>query len=482
MPADFAPGLPRKEVSHDLPSVETPRVWEFGVHDHHAERRGRHFDLRLGDPESGHAHSWAMKAEWPQPGERTWAIQQPTHTVGYMDFKGRIEEGYGKGNVHLHDRAKTEVLSSRPGHINFNLYRSTGPEEYTLHQVTGKNWVLYNRTLDQKKRATLPSSKPDYREVALHQAPVDDPNYLFSAKIDDAHNLFVLPAAGEQIRVVSYRTSKKNPTGVIEHTHKVPGLLGEKVPAGLGSTILRGGLYAIDPQTGEAVAPHHIAGILNSDVWKSREKQKEMGALLPVLYDVVKFKGKSLEGAPYREKLRALQEVEKALPHLFHLPRMASTPEAKRKLLADIASGELPETKEGIVAWHLHSAEAPIKAKVKEDHDVYIQGFYPGEGKYKGRAIGGFYFSHEPGGDPVGKVGTGISDAQRRDMFEHPDRYIGMVARVETMKGGRYSSGALRTASFQNFHLDKNEQARLDLVKHAEQGLHLVFLWGRAIA
>jgi len=49
-----------------------------------------------------------MHAQWPKPGEKTWAIQQPTHTMKYMDFVGKIEDGYGKGDVKMFDRAKTE--------------------------------------------------------------------------------------------------------------------------------------------------------------------------------------------------------------------------------------------------------------------------------------------------------------------------------------------------------------------------------------
>jgi hypothetical protein len=385
---EFARGIPSKKLSHDLPKVEERKTWEFAVHDHRAERRGRHFDLRLGDPSTGHAHSWAMHAQWPKPGEKTWAIQQPTHTMKYMDFVGTIEDGYGKGDVKLHDRTKAEVTNARPGHVSFNVYRGSGPEEYTLHRVGDKQWILMNRTLHRDQHLHLPTDKPDYRETKLTDPKIQSDDFVFSAKIDDAHNLFYFPKAGEKVRVVSYRASKRTQGGLIEHTHKVPGLLeGLPTPEGLGGTILRGGLYAIHPGSGVATPTATLSGMLNSDVWKSREKQAEHGHLVPVLYDVVQYRGRKMSNAPYEEKLKVLREVEAKLPDYFHLPRMAFRQADKLKLVQDMREGKLPETKEGIVAWNLKKGEKPYKAKFFTDHDVFIRGFFPGEGKYKDRDV-----------------------------------------------------------------------------------------------
>ena len=479
----YAPGIPSRDVSHELPKVEEPKTWQFVVHDHKAERRGRHFDLRLGDPDTGHAHSWAMPAEWPKPGERSWAIQQPTHTMGYMDFEGTLPPGYGAGEVTKHVRDRVEVTSAKPGHINFNLYRGTGPEEYTLHRIADKKWQLFNRTIHRKKM-DLPSSRPSYREVGVADPRstelLGNPDYVASAKIDDAHNLFVLPASGEPIRVVSYRESKRFPTGVIEHTHKVPGLFGVTTPKGMGNTILRGGLFAMDPSTGKALDASQLSGMLNANVWKSREQQREKGELVPVLYDVVKYKGRDMEMSSYGEKLKVLREVADTLP--FELPRMAFSEEDKKKLLTDIRKGHVPETKEGVVFWNLReSSKPPIKTKFVKDHDVYIRDFFPGAGKYRDNGVGGFLYSHDPEGPIVGRVGSGLSDELRRDMHQHPNRYKNLVARVKAQD--MYSSGALRAPAFEDWHLDKNDPIALSHVKVASiPDKELVFLWGDALA
>ena len=202
--AEYAPGIPSKTTSHELPKLKKPVEWEYAVQQHKAERRGEHFDLRLGDPETGRAHSWAMQVKLPKPGEAAWAIQQPTHTVKYMDFEGTIPKGYGKGDVLLKERDKAEITDARPGHVNFNVYKNTGPEEYTLHRIADNKWKLFNRT-PIRDRLEIPSSKPKYRETDIKKVEkqIDSDEWIASAKIDDAHNLFVLPASGQQVRAVS---------------------------------------------------------------------------------------------------------------------------------------------------------------------------------------------------------------------------------------------------------------------------------------
>lgn len=455
---EFAPGIPSKETVHDLPTIKKPIVWEFGVHEHLAEKRGPHFDLRLGDPKTGHAHSWALPTKWPKPGESIYAIAQPTHTLKYMDFKGKIPSGYGAGKVLLKDREQTEVTNAEPGHVSFNVYRGSGPEEYTLHRMHGKIWKFINKTF-RREGHDLPDSKPAYKEISTDKVPFDDPKYLMSAKIDDAHNLFYFPEGGKQIRVLSYRAPKGGDTGIIEHTHKVPGIYGQKTPKDLSGTIVRGGLFATHPKTEEATEAHILGGLLNSNVWKSRRGQEEHGELRPVLYDVVKYKGKDLSKAPYREKLEILKKIRKLLP-VFELPPMASTGKEKRELLKKIQTGKLPHTREGVVLWDMDTSSSPVKAKFKKEHDVYIRGIFPGGGKYEGKAAGGFVFSHTPSGPIVGRVGTGLSDALRRHMHENPGPYSGAVAVVEAQS--KYPNGALRAPAFKQFHLDKNVQTRLD--------------------
>lgn len=138
-------GIPEKGKFHPIRSVNKPEDWEFVVHDHKAKKAGRHMDLRIGDPETGHGHSWAMR-NWPQPGEKRLAVLQSTHSIPYFDWSGTIPEGYGAGEVDIADRRKVKIITANPSKITFE----SGPGEvYSLLRTGsggGKTWLLINRS------------------------------------------------------------------------------------------------------------------------------------------------------------------------------------------------------------------------------------------------------------------------------------------------------------------------------------------------
>jgi hypothetical protein len=138
-------GIPEKGVTHPIRPLLKAEDWEFVVHSHEAKRAGHHFDLRLGDPEKGHAHSWALRG-WPAAGEKKLAVIQSTHSMPYMNWEGTIEKGYGAGKVEIADRRKARIIKSSPDRITF----SPGPDElYSLIRTKsrdGKAWLLVNHS------------------------------------------------------------------------------------------------------------------------------------------------------------------------------------------------------------------------------------------------------------------------------------------------------------------------------------------------
>jgi hypothetical protein len=450
--SEFAPGIPSRAI-RALPKFTTPRTWEMALHRHQAERAGEHFDLRLGDPRTGRAHSWAMRGGLPPPGQHTLAVQQPTHTIGYMDFKGRIEKGYGKGDVELAQRDKAEVLHSSKKDVRFNVYKGKENQEFALRRTKGGDWMVQNVTPSRKAGPSqlLPSSKPKYKERGVGQLNTDDPNTELQAKIDGAHVLYQFKSPGTTPRVFSYRPTERA-SGVIDHTQKLPGFHKRKTPSGLKDTILRGELYAVDDR-GKALPAARVGGILNAGVWKSREKQKQEGRLVPVAFDVTRFKGKDVEGLPYAQKRELLAQAVGAAPWLSR-PRTASTPAAKRKLIADIEAGREPSTEEGVVEWH-RDKPTPVKAKFKAEKDVFVRSVFPERGtKRQGTMAGGFEFSYTKGGPVIGRVGTGMSHAMKKDMLQNPSKYEGLQARVTMQRAPMHY--APRAPAFKSFHLDQD--------------------------
>jgi len=457
---EFAPGLPEKGRTRGLPQVGGRQTWELAVQDHEANRAGRHFDLRLGDPSTGVAHSWALpKAKLPGPGDKpVLAVQQGDHTLEYMDFKGKIPSGYGAGTVKRHLRDKAEVFHADADKIKFNHYSGQGHDEYVLRRTDDKKWLLLNTTQHVGRTPVLP--KPKYKEEKKEQRlnPGDE-SRVWAPKVDGAHNVFFLEK-GKPIRAFSHRPSKSRRSGLLEHSHKVPGLMDKKVPDSLHGTIVRGEVFSRG-EDGRPAAAETVGGMLNSSVWKSRDKQKEHGKLEIVTFDVVKHRGKDLSAAPYAEKLKALREVEKEFPQL-RTTEVARTKEEKLRMLQAIREGKHPLTTEGVVEWNLHEGTRPMKHKFKPDSDLKIVGTFATKGgKYKGTHVGGILVEDENG--VVSRVGTGFTDDFRRLAYERPDLIKGRTAKIVSM--GKFPSGKLRTPSFTGLHMEKNDPSDIKRIE-----------------
>lgn len=141
-PGEEIVGIPDKNVIKPIRLIAAPEKWELTVHRHEARKAGLHSDLRLLDPETGDAHSWALR-HWPKPGEKRLAIVQPTHSKEYMTWEGKIESGYGAGEVSVADHRPIQVTRASPEKVTFG----SGAEKYSLIKTPargGKAWILLN--------------------------------------------------------------------------------------------------------------------------------------------------------------------------------------------------------------------------------------------------------------------------------------------------------------------------------------------------
>jgi hypothetical protein len=456
-PGEFAPGIPSSRKIKPLPRVTRvkPQEWQIATQLHKA--RKDHLDLRLVDPK-GRAHSWALpSSKLPEPGEKFLVVPQPTHTKEYAAKKGKflIEKGYGKGEVEGSGLAPAEIVSSRPGVLRFNTYRGRQPEEFAIVK-TPKGQLIHNFTVTKETGVRgagghlIPRSKPRYGDRKLDSISFDNEKEIHQAKIDGAHVTFALPGPGSQVRAFSHRPGK-GPTGVIEHTHKLPDFRKIRSPKGLAGTVVRGELWAAG-KDGKAIPVERLGGILNASVPRSRALQEQHGRLRAAIFDVVRHKGRNIENEPYSKKLKALKDVARRVKFL-DLPPIAETPKEKERLLSKIQAGELKETKEGIVSWNKDSSR-PTKFKLRPDVDARVVGVFPGKRKYEG--VAGGLVVKLPGKDVTTRVGTGFSDKFRGQLARNPEKFIGRVARVETQQV--FPSGKLRAPSFKDFHIEKGIQ------------------------
>ncbi len=427
----YAPGIPDRSVKAKLPAINSPVKFEYVVQAHDSHIAKLHYDLRLGDPKTGNGHSWALRY-LPGPGEQTLAVEQPTHTIGYFDFTGKIGPGYGAGTVAQHARGQVEIIHSEPNKITFWDYSlSSGPQKFTLLRTNGDQWLCINHTLPGGISKFLDEAKPmKYKDMAPGKY-MPAPGDFVTPKIDGASSTTILRP--DKTPVIYGKRISKRTGNRIEYTPKIPGAMTERSPKSLGNTVLRTEVFSVTPQ-GVELPNRTLGGILNSDVYKSRETQKNLSAPLRIAaFDILRFKGKDVSGLPIEDKYKLIAEVSRQYP-------LIKNPLDLQKQI---------KFNEGSVIWRNGK---PIKVKNKQDFDVYVRGVFP---NIAGNRAGGFEYSLTKNGPIVGRAGTGFNHDELKDMMARPDAYIGRVAKLEGME--QYGSGALRAPSFKGFHIDKGE-------------------------
>ena len=434
---EYALGIPDREDEGDISRIQPGDLLDYVVQEHHARRAGRHFDVRLGDKERG-LYSWATKKGLPQePRTPISLFRQPLHAHEYGQFEGEIPEGYGAGTVHAAEKGRALVTES-------------GPEGFSFATDKGRWRMVPPRDPQQGWLVIKAGDPPPLRHVKEHM-PTIHPEHLAawlekqqeahgSPKIDGA--LQVLRFRNNKPELFSHRTSKR--TGQpIEHTQRVfESVPHVQVPKELRDQEFLGELYG--ERDGKVIPPQELGGILNSGLIKAVETKRDRGIRLRLA-----LHGIAGSELPHAQKRELMARVAELLPeHTEVIPEVSSRDEIL-KLLEDVKAGRHPKTHEGIVV--VGADGRPRKVKLRDEADVYIAQTFPGEGRLRG-GPGGFMYSDRPGGQLLGRVGTGFDDETRARLEE----YVGRTARIGHQ--GRYHGGAYRAPSFLALHEDIPEK------------------------
>lgn len=438
-----AKGIPDRSDLGSFDNIEVGAILPLYVQEHIGQRAGLHYDVRLGDGKRG-LLSWAVRKGVPDPKGKHLALRQPLHDASYGKFSGMIAGGYGAGQVKLVAQHRVLVTGKDDRGISFVTADEKSPQRFRLQHTSGfgrkgqEAWLFMN---------TTPTALGPYQKERFRQKEDSDVEEVFSPsnrvsqKLDGAASWLETRPHG--VEVLSYRTSKR--TGLpIVHTERA-GLAGMKIEGLPQNTTLRGEM--VGQQGGKLISAAQLGGLLNSTIENSLQAQKDRGILVrQALFDVVKHKGKSLEDMPYKDRLKILRNIlEKLPPDVFFEPRGTQDPEQQRKLWERVRSGKDPYTREGVVSQPLEGG-APTKVKTYPEADVLIRQVFEGAGKFKGKAGGFEYALPEDPEKVVGRVGTGFSDADRADMFAHPEEWIDRIARLRAQE--QFPSGAYRAPGF----------------------------------
>ena len=496
-------GIPNRANYGDMSQLQPGQLVDFVQQLHDAKRSGRHYDVRFGTPQTG-AFSWATKKELPEPGEKRMLYQQPIHTHRYMGFQGTLR-GYGAGSVRTHRKGQILVTSIEPNKIHFTTADERYPQRYVMLKPQGArkdtDWLMMNIT---------PNKPVPYDKVHMLKIPAEQveeqlaklqPGSSVQAKVDGASSLIQLMKNG--VEITSYRTSKQTGRPIVHTERILHGRPNMQIPPELVGSVLKGEIYGthegqgdlgakltdsggnlgddtagqgqVIPGTGQGqpeegggvpsrtiqsprpagiIGPQTLGGLLNSTVAKSLAEQQAQKIRLKIMLHDAQQVGKmpiDPNAVPYSERQQLIRTILQHLPaETFHDADGAGDPESALALWKQVREGKHPLSGEGIV---IHPPTGkPTKAKLLEEKDVHVTGIFPGEGKYHGLGAGGFTYALQPGGNSVGKVGTGLSDQLRRDLYASPDEYIGRVAKIRAQE--QHPSGAYRAPSFLAFHED----------------------------
>lgn len=423
-------GLPDRSNFGDISQLKEGELLDLIVQEHRARRAGKHFDVRLGDPER-ELFSWATRKGLPDvPGRAHQLFRQPLHTYGYKDFEGEIPEGYGAGFVKKILEQKVLTTRSDEGGISF-----TGPkgDRFRFTRQNG-TWVATK---------AKPLKTPGHLKEHMKSVAPEDVGTLdiqsAEPKIDGALHLLRL---GVDPELISHRISKRH-GGPIVHTERVfggrPRLDAGKIPTELHTSELLGEVYA--QREGKMLTPEELGGLLNSDLDKSIAKQRAENIKMRLA-----LHGISGGTQPREQQRQLLAQVAALLPATLEVVPEVKGRENALKLLKQVRAGRHPLTHEGVI---IHTLQGPRKVKLSEESDVYIREPFEGTGRLDNLGLpGGFTYSHTSKGPIIGRVGSGLSDETRTALSD----YIGRVARVK--HHGIGAKGALKKPSFVALHED----------------------------
>jgi bifunctional non-homologous end joining protein LigD len=378
----------------------------FVIQEHHA--RALHWDFRL--ERDGVLVSWALPRGLPvDPKVNHLAVHVEDHPFEYKDFEGVIPKGeYGAGLVRIWDHGTYETEKWQPNEVMVVLHGERATGRYVLFP-TGtpdeKNWMIHR--MDDAPEGFEPMPHRVEPMLATPGAlPRSDVGWAYEFKWDGVRA--VVYVDGGRVRALS-RNGKDLLTSFPEL---------RELGAFLGSTsaVLDGEIVSLDesgrPDFGKLQHRLHL-GSPTAVQRKARES--------PVSYlafDVLYLLGRSTVELSYDERRRLLEALELKGGSFATSPSFADVPGK------DLLGVAVDRGLEGIVAKKRASTYAPgvrsgswLKIKVVRTQEVVVGGWTDGRGELEGQL--GALLCGIPEGDAltyVGKVGTGLTDAERADL------------------------------------------------------------------
>lgn len=469
------------EKVNPLPVIQRPVLCEYVIQEHIPDHPGPkappHWDLRVHI--NGEDHSFAIpRMKLPSKGHSIQAIKQPEHTKEYYDFQGQITDGKGQGLVKILYRGYCEISPGNSDATAFvaRFWDNEIAGHYAFLHVNERKSTSNVLIIRKRDPAVVPIKKMSFSSKAKDDV-WDDPNIRAERKRDGAHNHIVVTKEGKPY-IVSHRTSVKD-GGTIYIEDKVPHLreVAKKLPP---DSVLAVEIY--HPKKTAAF----VGGVLNSLPPRARFTQLKQGKLHAMVFDIRRWEGNDYTEIPYRQKLEIMKQIKKITGGKIEIP--PGTTRSKRKYYEKIVSrpAEGRSRGEGVVLKHLDkpvrygrsdedlNTSSPDWIKVKDSNtwDKVIVGLIPGEGRFANCGIGAILYGDSPDGPVIGRCGSGITDKQRKDMFENPEKFIGQVVEIAAETESP-KTGTLLKPRFVRLRTDKDPNDPSDITVFKPEDIDL---------
>jgi len=374
----------------------------FVVQEHHA--RALHWDFRL--ERDGVLVSWAVPRGVPlNPRRNHLAVSVEDHPLEYGGFAGEIPAGeYGGGTVSIWDSGtyETEKWSDREVMVVLHGRRVTG--RYVLFKTDGKNWMIHRMDPSPEDWSPLPELvRPMLCRAG--ELPKTARGWTCEFKWDGVRA--VVYVDGGRVHIKSRND--------LDITGSYPelGPLGRTL--GSRAAVLDGEIVAFDdsnrPSFGLLQQRMHV---------RDSAAARRLARKIPVSYlafDVLHLDGRSTLDLPYSKRRSLLESLGLAGAHW-------ATPATYRTRPQAVLDAALTSGLEGVVCKRTESPYLPgrrtddwVKVRWFRTQEVVVGGFTPGKGSRSG-GVGALIVGipGEHGLRYLGKVGTGFSDADLREL------------------------------------------------------------------
>lgn len=415
----------------------------FVIQEHHARRL--HWDFRL--EHDGVLVSWALpRGEPTDPKKNHLAVQTEDHPLAYGSFEGTIPKGeYGGGEVTIWDAGTYELEKWRDGkEVIVTLHgEQHGTRRLALIHTGGRdgrdgrgtdNWLIHLMALrgetvvrgrgagggegaptDRGQEPGHDEPRPartDWRPMLATAATPGDLRdgdaWAFEMKWDGFRAL--AHVSHGRVRLVS-RSGK-------DMTVTYPELqaLADQVPAEALPLVVDGEIVALDARGRPSFRRlQQRANIAKpADVAAARRKV----TVDLMVFDVLETAGRSLSKQPYDERREVLEDVLGDASAPVHVPPafdgdLDAAMETSRRLGLE---GVVAKRRDGTYSSGRRSS-LWLKLKHARSQEVVVVGWRPGHGD-RTHLMGSLLLAVPDGGRLVyvGRVGSGFTDAERRDL------------------------------------------------------------------